>query len=304
MSMPFRASAVCAILTAALTACVGAGGGSGGSVQEAQAPVIPEVPFTSFSAVGRSQTTVMSGLSQTGSGTDAAFNLDAVDAGNSTARLTYDANGNLSGLTLSAPQSTVAFGPGETGCATTGGCAAGNATSRAALVDPGFFGWNYQSFGVWMKDVSPNSFEAGAISAGAATPGSAVPTLSSATFTGHAGGFYFDGAGGRFATDAQMSAVTNFQSRNIDFSTTGTLLTPLGGTAPSTLDPSTLNLSGNLNYAAGTSQFSGNVNTPNSTLKGSASGQFYGPNAQEIGGIYGLTSPDGQRMLGGFGGKR
>ena len=296
------------VATSALAACAGGGGGDGSVVRNDSAfrndsVVIRQVPFTSFSAVAPNETVIMPGISQTGSGTDAAFNLDAVDGGNSTARLTYDADGNLSGLTLSAPQSTVAFGPGETHCDTVVACAAANAGAIAAVMNPVDLGWNYQSFGVWMKDVSPTSFQAGALSAGAATPGSAVPTLSSATFTGHAGGFYLDGAGGRFATDAQMSAVTNFQNRAIQFSTTGTVLTDMSTFAPASASPG-LNLSGNLNYAAGTSQFSGAVNTQDGALTGNASGQFYGPKAEEIGGVYGLGSATGARMVGGFGGKR
>jgi hypothetical protein len=64
-----------------------------------------------------------------------------------------------------------------------------------------------------------------------------------------------------------------------------------------------LDLRGNWNYAPGTSQFSGSVKTVNGDLTGSASGRFYGPTAQEIGGVYGLTG-GGATMLGGFGGKR
>jgi hypothetical protein len=247
----------------------------------------------------------MPGLSQTGSGTDSAFNLNSVNANNSTAKLSFGADGKLSGISLSAPQSSVSFGASEIFCRTAGGCGAGNEATFAAVVTAPELGWNYQSFGVWMKDASLPTFQAGAMSAGAVTPGSAVPTISSATFTGHAGGFYFDGAGNRFSTDAQMSAATNFSTRNIQFSTAGTVLTPMGAAVvPSTLDPATLNLSGNLTYAPGTSQFSGSVNTANGNLTGTASGRFYGPSAQEIGGTYGLGSTDGKRMLGGFGGKR
>jgi hypothetical protein len=139
------------------------------------------------------------------------------------------------------------------------------------------------------------------MSFGAVTPGTAVPTTSSATFSGHAGGFYFDAAGNRFVTDAQMNAITDFKNRNIQFSTTGTLLTDMNTGARS--GRSGLDLRGDLSYEAGFSQFTGNVNTVNNELTGNASGRFYGPNAEEIGGVYGLTG-NGASMLGGFGGKR
>jgi hypothetical protein len=63
-----------------------------------------------------------------------------------------------------------------------------------------------------------------------------------------------------------------------------------------------LNLTGVWNYNLGTSQFSGDVASVNGML-GSASGRFYGPNAEEIGGIYSLTG-SGATLFGGFGGKR
>lgn len=300
MSMPFRISAVSLVLTA-LTAC-GGGGGGGGSV------VTPtEVPFTSFSAVVPNQTVVMSGISQTGSGTASAFSLHAADTRDSTARLSFDADGALSALSLSAPRSSVSFGAGDViNCSSGAGCGAVNAasTATAAVINPYAMGWNYQTFGVWMKDVSPTSFQAGAMSAGAATPGAGLPNLSSATFTGHASGYYLDGAGGQFATDAQMRAVTDFSNRRIEFSTTGTLLTNLNNPHGPRTTNTGLDLAGTLNYAPGVNQFSGNVGTQNAQLTGSAVGRFYGPAAQEIGGTYGLSSSGGQKMLGGFGGKR
>jgi hypothetical protein len=295
------------IALSALAACGGGGGGGGSVIQQPLAPAPTahtEVPFTSFSAIAPNQTAIMPGLSQTGSGTATGFNLDSVDDSISVARLTFNAHGALSGITLGAPQSSVAFGADETGCATFGACAADNAAALAVVMNAADLGWNYQSFGVWMKDVSSTSFQAGAISAGAVTPGSAVPTTSSATFAGHAAGFYFDGAGGRFATDAQMSAVTDFANRNIQFSTGGTVVTDMGAPHNGATANTGLNLSGTLNYAAGVNQFSGNVKTQNDELTGRATGRFYGPSAQEIGGTYGLGSTDGKRMLGGFGGKR
>jgi heat shock protein HslJ len=298
MSMHLRAFPIRAfsmIVLSALAACGGGGGGGGSVIQPAPAHV--EVPFTSFSAIAPNQTVIMPGLSQTGSGTGSAFNLDPVDANNSTAKLSFGSDGKLSGISLSAPRSGVSFGASEIFCRTSGGCGAGDAATFAALMSAPELGWNYQSFGVWMKDATLPSFQAGAISAGAVSPASALP-LSTGVFTGHAGGFYFDGNGNQSTTDAQMRAVANFQNRTIDFSTSGTLL---NSTAPT---PG-LDLAGTLNYApGGINQFSGDVKTQNNELTGKATGRFYGPSAQEIGGTYGLGSTDGKRMLGGFGGKR
>jgi hypothetical protein len=65
-----------------------------------------------------------------------------------------------------------------------------------------------------------------------------------------------------------------------------------------------LDLTGTLTYAPGSSQFIGPVTSGNG-LSGNANGRFYGPAAQEIGGVYSLTGIDPlMRMLGAFGGRR
>jgi hypothetical protein len=298
MPTPVRATAFPVILLAALTACGGGGAGGGTRV----------VPFISFLGAAPNETLNMPGVSQTGSGTTTGVTVDsfslnpAVDQANSTLRLTYDGNRNLSGISISTPQSSVSYGPSEIACGTFGACSAANATSSAVVMDPNDLGWNYQSFGVWQRSLAATTFQAGAISAGAVTPSVALPTgLTNALFTGRADGFFISDTGTLFTTRAEMSAITDFGSRNIQFSTTSTVLT----------DPSTLglpisvpglNLTGLWDYSLGTSQFSGDVAAVNG-MTGTASGRFYGPAAEEIGGVYSLTG-GGATLLGGFGGKR
>jgi len=281
MSMSFRVTAFPIILTAVLSACGSGGGGAGGADRGS---VAGEGPFPPQSPAV--QTVVMN-----------------VNDSASTAELTYDDSNNLSGIDISTPQTTLSYaGADEISCSSAGACTGVNATSLAIVMDQADLGWSYQSFGIWLKDIGPTSFEAGAVSFGTVTPASALPTgLTDARFAGHAGGFYFDASGNQFATDAQMSAVTNFQNRSIQFSTNGTLLTNMSTLERTSSDG--LDLRGSWTYAPGTSQFSGSVNTVNNDLKGSAAGRFYGPTAEEIGGTYGLTG-GGASMLGGFGGKR
>jgi hypothetical protein len=169
-------------------------------------------------------------------------------------------------------------------------------------MSPSDLGWNYQTFGVWKKDLTAPGFQAGAISAGAITPSVALPVgITNAVFEGRARGFFINPTGTLFNTDADMSAITNFSSRNIQFSTINTFLADPN--TPSLPTPAQeLNLTGVWNYNLGTSQFSGDVASVNGML-GRASGRFYGPNAEEIGGIYSLTG-GGATLFGGFGGKR
>jgi hypothetical protein len=296
------------VLLAALTACGGGGGGGGSTIRE--------VPF-SFSAIASNQTVVLTGLSLTGEGTTIEGTTDSVffgrtadsflsgspDDSNSTATLSYGANRDLSGLAISTPASSVSFSASDMLCDPAGcvGVKLPASTTIAVVLNPldPLFGWNYQTFGVWLKDTSPAAFQLGAISVGGVSPASAL-ALSSGTFTGHALGWWIDGGGALHSTSADMTAIANFSTRKIDFSTTNT---SIDGLAPASTD---LNLSGRLDYGTG-NQFSGTVTAARivDPLSGTATGRFYGPNAEEIGGVYGLSSTTtSESMIGAFGGKR
>ena len=117
-----------------------------------------------------------------------------------------------------------------------------------------------------------------------------------------------NGDGTVYQHAAQMSAEVNFSSRTIGFSTTGTQLTASNSSfsrgAPQ------LNMSGTLSVEG--AQFSGRVQTPGfgfgglGSFTGTASGTLYGPDAEEIGGVFDLRSFSGgsARLTGAFGGKR
>lgn len=296
------------VIVLGFVAALGGCGGGGSAVR------MPDGPFTSFSAIVPNQVTVMPGVSQTASGTSdtsgtiLSGTVGPVDSANSTLKLTYDTTMSLSAISVATPTSTVSFSKaaGDTIACTSGVCAASNASGTASgvVIDAtaSAIGWNYQTFGVWDKLPTSTTWQAGAISAGAPTPASAVPTTGSATFTGLASGFYIDPAGTLYGTAASMQAIADFTNRSIGFSTSNTQVSTTGGTVTPN---SGLNLSGSLSYTAGTNLFSGTVTTANSALSGTATGQFYGPNTEEIGGIYSLQAPTGvSGMLGGFGGKR
>jgi hypothetical protein len=243
----------------------------------------------------------MSGISETVSGTTDASgvvtpNPSVLDTANSTARLTYDGNRNLSQIRFSTPQASGSF----SGISCSDGvCGAETATSFVIAIDAPAIGWDYQSFGVWLTS-SPTTFQVGAMSAGVVTPGSAVPITGTGSFLGVASGFYVDPFGQPFGTAAVMNAEVNFTDREIAFSTTQTSLINLNtGSQPVGTG---LNLSGALTYVAGSSQFSGTVNTQSPGLTGTANGKFFGPTAQEIGGVYSLSGAG--KMIGAFGGRK
>jgi hypothetical protein len=173
-------------------------------------------------------------------------------------------------------------------------------TKYALAPEPTAFGWEYQSFGIWVTGAGTGSGTYGAASVGAATAGSSVPVSGTATFNGVTGGRYVASDGSYYFTSSSMSAVTDFAARSLAFQTTGTRITPDFLTESAT---TTLNMSGTLTYSAGSNQFTGNVSTTGG-LTGTATGRFYGPTAQEIGGTFGVTGAGLTSYGGAFGGKR
>ena len=93
-----------------------------------------------------------------------------------------------------------------------------------------------------------------------------------------------------------MSA--DFGARSLGFASSGTTVN--GAAAPS------LDLRGALTYAPGQGRFSGSVANASGSLRGSTSGQFYGPRAEELGGVFvaagtGAESGDAEPAVAGAG---
>jgi hypothetical protein len=297
--------------TAALTAC---GGGSGTSATLSGGGG-DSASFTSWNAVQRSSSITVNGISQSGT---IAYNTvtdlitsrtgDASISGASYSA-TYDSNGLATAVTVTpAGGSAMTF---TRGTDTFGALiinhnidavVSGDGTKSAFAANPYDFGWSYQTFGVWATGAVTGSGAYGAISIGAETAGSAIPTSGTATYTGNSAGRYVNSAGNYWLTGSAMTAATNFSSRSISFSTTGTQITDDLLTVSNN---SNLNMSGTLTYSAATNQIAGSVTTVGG-LTGSVNGRFYGPTAQEIGGTFYLTSGSNalEGYAGAFGGKK
>jgi hypothetical protein len=298
MAFEFRAAAL-PFLIATLGACGGGGGGGGVS-----APT--EVPLTSFSAVQPNQALVMEGnaaaVSVTVSGTTAT-SADSGPIGTATVTFAHDANRQLSGVSVNTAEANFSIDRSAGHEWTCRGrlCLGESATALALVADPAANGWSYQSFGIWATESSATSGKLGALSAGNPTSGSSLPLTGTFTFRGLAIGFHIDGGGSLQGTAALMSADVNFGTRNILFSTSETRRGPSAETA--SIRDDSLNLSGTFTYQPGVNAFSGPVQAQNG-LSGQGAGRFFGPGAEEIGGVYSLQGSGLRRMVGGFGGKR
>ena len=116
-----------------------------------------------------------------------------------------------------------------------------------------------------------------------------------------------DPAGVTYLARSASALSTNFATNSVSFSTSGSTAASTA-TGAALANPSILNIGGVLSYAGGANDFSGPVSSftvtgSSPTLSGSARGQFYGPNANEIGGTFALKGSGVEGYLGAFGAK-
>lgn len=167
----------------------------------------------------------------------------------------------------------------------------------AMVANPYALGWDYQSFGAWA-----NSGGIGQVTYGAVTPALSVPLNGKANFSGKLAGFYVSPTGQGAMAAADLTVNADFSARSLSFASSGTFISR---SLDAKTDAPHLNLSGTLTYGRGSNSFSGPLTNAGGTMSGAATGLFYGPAAQELGGVFALRSPTtAETMSGGFGARR
>ena len=279
-------------LVAALAACGGGGGGGPGPVAEGERP--DPAPIVTAPDVTISGPTATESISYTFDPSAQKFTgitstNDAGLGGISTVGFTNA--GTLVALTLdpgTGPMEFTRFGPSGVSPLLT---LAENDT-HVALVPSGTalkaLGWNYQSFGVWEPGVETGTGTSGVVSFGRdLTAINDIPTQGTATYKGILGGQYVRADGVDHVLYSDLVATVDFSARTIGLSTTKTLIlneADLKAGTPQDVSGS-LALSGALTITPGANVFSGPVSAGSGRLTGSSQGRFYGPNADELGGV-------------------
>jgi hypothetical protein len=282
-----------------LSAC---GGGGGGTVASPDPSSIPTIPFTKWSDVQGTTNVEAKGLGKyanytyiDGVVTDVNDNVQNSPNPTTSAVFTFvdstlkavsiNSNGRLAG----GPTSDLADANGNPDPDFVKASSA-DGTSRAVVSDPKSGAWDYQSFGVWENGRNDTSRTMGVFSVGNAT-GKVIQTSGTATFDGKVVGSYIDKNGNGNIVLADLTVTANFggTTPSLSLLTSNTRISSdvwsnIAFGAP----PVDLTLSGNLAIATdGT--FKGTLNTA-SGLTGESTGQFYGPTAQELGGVFVLPA--------------
>ena len=174
---------------------------------------------------------------------------------------------------------------------------------------PAAAGLSYQTFGNFFGGANGDYLKnrrdviLGYQSIGRPTKISEMPTRDGADYTGITHAYY---------NSAQVTAHNkihaDFGARNLSYETTDTsVLHQFGAFGHVIEDRPDLNLSGSAAWDDKTADFTGKMKAANG-LEGEMKGRFYGPAAEEVGGVYGLhgqdTNGEAVHYIGGFGGRR
>jgi hypothetical protein len=274
-----------AFLTVSLLLSACGGGGGGGTVPTTRPAPIEIVQTIEATGPGKQVSYVWNG---------GFSNISPTEDAAARAIFMFDANDKLAVLTIQTTTATSA--PTTTKIDFVGSdikplgpdfWVAANPASKAIISNPLSSAWNFQSFGVWESGLNAGGGHYGAMSVGETSPVSAIPLAQGATFKGTAIGSYVTGGIGH-AVLADLTVLFD-SSGQLTFTTSGTRY------AENISQPYLPGLdmtNQTLTYSPGTSGFSGDLTTP-SGLSGQSTGQFYGTDATELGGVFFLRSaPD------------
>lgn len=174
---------------------------------------------------------------------------------------------------------------------------------------------DYLRFGYWYKyQPTEGVFTAAAWTAGYVTPSSDIPVQGTATFTGTATGLVSDfvacNCGNAFLSTftGQAHVTANFALLSLAGSVDNIILSSPVGQARGPMNDIafTATIDRLNNFFSGTTSVSsqpGGAWAFGPTASGHINGRFYGPNAKEIGAVFGL-SDGARRLIGSFGAKQ
>lgn len=176
--------------------------------------------------------------------------------------------------------------------------------TKIVLHDPAAAGWTYQTFAHYTDtDLNGHEYQ-GYQSLGDETVFTDLPATGTATYNGISTAYVVTGNDNRQLTSNVM-AIVDFRLKGVRFETSNSYFHTLenNGKRVSTAAEN-YNLKGTASWENG-NIFLGKVSTADDKLSGNLSGKFYGPNAAEIGGTYGLKNKDEpEHLIGGYGAKR
>jgi hypothetical protein len=222
-------------------------------------------------------------------------------------KIAYDSSGNISGLSVINDNVNLTwndgFGEHTRGSSLT---VTDGDDADGMIYDPeNGSNWNYQTMATWVQANEAAGGRIGAMSVGNKTAGTSIPSLSTAVFTGVAEGMYVTDNHDFYGVSSSATLSANFATQSVTFATTNSKIHTLDTLVPTS--KSDLDLTGTFSYSADSNTLtSSSLSTTSSGWTGgTASAKFYGPNAEEIGGVFSIrgTGPR-EAYEGAFGAKQ
>ena len=289
------------VLSVSIVGLAGCGGSSDGG---GTAPGVGNNIFTSFSNIPDNGTTIIAGTSRgasyiaensDGTGKVTVSSVSGPDDATAAVRTK---NGNTVALSVNAPGANVSFDSenGDILGSTEGFLSLTSADGQkdAGFRDPEAAGFEYQTYGSWLTGLGTGSGNVGVGSFGARTASGSLPS-GTATYEGGSTGVAVDGSGEAYITGSIVTVSTDFSTAEI----TSNFTKAVNLNTDELIDAPNINFTGSGPVSG--SGFKASV--AGSSVSGSADGQFYGPNAQEVGGTFGLAG-SGITYSGAFGAKQ
>ncbi|WP_228068090.1 MULTISPECIES: transferrin-binding protein-like solute binding protein [unclassified Neisseria] len=175
--------------------------------------------------------------------------------------------------------------------------------TRIVLHDPAAAGWIYQTFAHYTDP--KNGIAHGYQSIGDETAVSAMPTGGTATYTGITTAYLVEAGKADRQLTADVKAVADFAKKGLRFETGNAQFHSLNNGVRVSEAASGYNMKGTASWSANSNSFKGDAVTADNRMTGRLLGKFYGEQAAEIGGTYGLQNADNtKQLIGGYGAKR
>ena len=221
-------------------------------------------------------------------------------------KIAYDSSGNISGLSVINDNVNLTWNDGfkenirDSSLTVTDGNEA-----QGMIYDPeNSSEWNYQTMATWLlTDEAKGTGRIGAMSVGNQTAVASIPTTSTATFTGVAEGMYITDSLDFYGVSSVVELEANFGDRSVEFTTTDSKIHDID--TRTTSEKNDLNLTGTFTYSEDVNQLTTtSLSTTSGWTGGEATAKFYGPNAEEIGGVFSIRGTGKQAYEGAFGAKK
>ena len=219
-------------------------------------------------------------------------------------KINYDSSGKISGFSIKNNHVDLTWTDGfktnirDPSLTVTDGDEADGMIYDPELTSP----WDYQTMATWvLTDKSEGKGRLGAISVGNHTANASIPTTSSATFSGKAEGIYLDDAHKFHGVSSDAALTADFVNKTVSFATSNSKIHDLDYRIADQ-SKSDLDLTGTFSYSSAVNNLTAsNLTSTSGWTGGTASAKFYGPNAEEIGGVFSIRGTGKEAYEGAFG---